>query len=41
MYKQNLALNKLEWLIRHKTQSNQTNIVSPCHHEKMFIMVRH
>ena len=28
MYKQDLALNNLQWLICHKTQINQTNHVS-------------
>ena len=29
MYKEDLAKNNLQWLIRHKTQSNQTNPTQP------------
>ena len=30
MYKENLALNNLQWLICHKTQPNQTFTARPC-----------
>ena len=30
MYKQDLALNNLQWLICHKTQPNQTKLMYGC-----------
>ena len=32
-YKKNLVLNNLQWLICHKTKSNQTMFVSICYLE--------